>query len=164
MRAFTLLLTFIITALVIQAEAQSILNDKSNCYVTTQIKVNRPSVKNIEELKINIKIINNSDSTQRVLFDKPNRKRPWSTCGYLFNKAQEKITAVNCPDILSSSAYTLKELKDYFYYLNKGQTIDKDFRLVDLIWITKPLSPGKYKFYIYYSGNKSNVISFKLLD
>ncbi len=121
-----------------------------------------------DNILLNISLTNNSNEEQKLLFDKPtiSTGAPWATTG--------KVTDINTKKsalkyenkaMLSSQIFTEDQLKDKYYYLKSGQTINGQYELTDIVvfnTLVNSLPKGKYEVQLFYHFNPSNVLTIKI--
>ncbi|MCD8739723.1 hypothetical protein LT679_03835 [Mucilaginibacter roseus] len=146
-----------------------------DCKAQLLLEVRQPGVKtnissldsvysDIDSVKFRITITNDTDTIKNILFNKPMKNYPWQSCVYLFYGEDQRIDGINCPYLISSSAYSIKDVRPYLIELKKGDTVSDIYYLNKLILFTgsKPSKRGRYYVSISYFGNKSNTVSFML--
>ena len=121
-----------------------------------------------EEIGLTIKLVNNSDTTQSVLFDRPalSTGGPWTTTAEVKELDVSNSTLRYLSKIvMNSNSYAEKELADSAYSLQPGKFIEGHYHLSDLITFNTPgnkLSPGHYEVQIFYAGNFSNKVIIQI--
>ncbi|MEG0931771.1 MAG: hypothetical protein RSD53_10240 [Algoriella sp.] len=120
------------------------------------------SIKYGQNLILEITLINNSNSPQKFLFDKPktNTNGPWdTTLNIVDTKTKTSVLKYQNKAILSSNAYKQEQLKDYYYILKPGDKITKKFDVLDLVVLDSPnqsINVGTYELQLYFGNNQSN--------
>lgn len=118
-----------------------------------------------DNIVLNIFLTNNSNKEQKLLFDKPwvSTGGPWSTTGEVMDiKTKMSVLKYENKAMLSSQIFTEDQLKDMYYYLKPGQTINRQYELTDIVvFNTKDnlLPKGMYEVQLFYHFNQSNVLT-----
>jgi len=121
-----------------------------------------------EEIGMAIKLVNISDSTQSVLFDRPTLSTggPWSTSAEVkpldvTNSQLRYLSKI----VMHSNSYAEKDLTDSTYAIQPGKFITGYYNLSDLITFNTPgnkLNPGHYEIQVFYAGNGSNKVIIRI--
>jgi len=117
---------------------------------------------------LNIKLTNNGDEEQKLLFDKPmiSTGGPWATTGNVIDvKTKKSVLKYENKAILSSQIYSEDQLKDKYYYLKPGQTINGQYNLADIVVFNSSdnfLLKGIYDVQLFYYLNPSNVETIRV--
>ena len=117
---------------------------------------------------LNISLTNNNKEEQKLLFDKPRVSTggPWCTTGKVTD-INKKLSVVEYENkgMLSSEVCSEEELKDNYYYLKPGQTINHQYELTDIVVLNSPnnkLPKGNYEIQLFYYNNISNILTIKI--
>lgn len=121
-----------------------------------------------DKILLNISLTNNSSEEQKLLFDKPvvSTGGPWATTGKVTD-INKKISVLKYENkaMLSSQFYTEEQLKDMYYYLKPGQTLNGQYELTDIVVFNSGegiLPKGTYEVQLFYHFNPSNVLIIKI--
>lgn len=123
------------------------------------------AVTEINDMGILISLTNNTSATQEVLFDMPESSTggPWATSVKLVNSKTKKSVLETESYNIQEKEYSYEQLKRKYTQVLPGETIEKKYRLTDLIVFKStyyPLNHGTYNLRIFYYDNPSNVITF----
>lgn len=120
-----------------------------------------------DPILLNLSLTNNSSDVQKLLFDKPRVSTggPWATTGKVTD-INKKISVLKYENkaSLSSLSYSEDQLIDY-YYLEPGQSINKQFNLTDIVLFnskTNSLPKGSYEVQLFYYLNSSNILPIEI--
>jgi hypothetical protein len=161
-RSFLLIFILVIFQ-AINAKAQVVFL-KSYPKLKVDIALTNKIFTHVDSVKVQISLTNKADTTQKVLFDKPNTRYPWGTSAFIMDSRGKRIDAINSRATVSAAAFSEKQAEQYMYYLQSGKTLTGSYYLTGLMIFTEPtmIKPGKYYLYIIKDGNKSNRVSFTL--
>jgi len=113
-----------------------------------------------DNILIDISLTNNGNDIQKLLFDKPTL---WATTGNVTDiKTKLSVLKYENKAMLSSQTYSEDELKDKYYYLEPGQTINGQYELTDIVVFNSAdnsLPKGTYEVQLFYYSNPSNVLT-----
>lgn len=118
-----------------------------------------------DKILLNISLTNNGNEEQKLLFDKPSVSTggPWATTGNITDiETKKSVLKYQNKAILSSQVYTEEQLKDKYYNLKPGQTINRRYELADIVVFNSSdnlLPKGKYEVQLFYHLNPSNVVT-----
>jgi len=145
------------------SSAKQTIENSSN--VDIQISLNDTILNYGDKILLNISLTNKSNEQQKILFDKPviSTGGPWSTTGKVTD-INKKISVLKYENkaMLSSQIYMEDELKDKYYYLKSGQTINRQYELTDIVVFNTAdnlLPKGTYEVQLFYHLNPSNVLT-----
>tara|TARA_B100000795_G_C22548657_1_gene341622 strand:+ start:83 stop:625 length:543 start_codon:yes stop_codon:yes gene_type:complete len=137
--------------------------------VDVKITLNDSVTNKGEEIIINIKITNNENKVQKLLFDKPQISTggPWGTLGEVIN-LETKISVLKYQNkaILSSQVYVGEELNEHYINLQPGESIERDYILSEIVVFNSEdyiLNSGKYEIQIFYHSSPSNTLTLKVI-
>lgn len=121
-----------------------------------------------DPILLNLSLTNNRSDVQKLLFDKPRVSTggPWATTGKVTD-INKKISVLKYENkaLLSSLSYSEDQLKDYYYFLELGQSINKQFNLTDIVLFnstTNSLPKGSYEVQLFYYLNPSNILLIEI--
>jgi hypothetical protein len=122
-----------------------------------------------DKILLNISLTNNSNEEQKLLFDKPTVSTggPWATTGKVMDiDKKTSVLKYENKAMLSSQLYTEDELKDKYYNLKPGQTINGQYELTDIVVFNdsnNSLPQGTYEVQLFYYSIPSNILTIKIL-
>jgi hypothetical protein len=122
-----------------------------------------------DKILLNISLTNNSNEEQKLLFDKPTVSTggPWATTGKVMDiDKKTSVLKYENKAMLSSQLYTEDELKDKYYNLKPGQTINGQYELTDIVvfnYSNNSLPQGTYEVQLFYYSIPSNILTIKIL-
>ena len=122
-----------------------------------------------DKILLNISLANNSNEEQKLLFDKPTVSTggPWATTGKVMDiDKKTSVLKYENKAMLSSQLYTEDELKDKYYNLKPGQTINGQYELTDIValnYSNNLLPQGTYEVQLFYYSIPSNILTIKIL-
>lgn len=135
-------------------------------HVTVNIKLSKDTfaIDETRDIGINIKLTNDSSAAQEVLFDQMHVSTggPWWTSAKVVDiKTNQSVLQNENAGILSSQTYSTKELKAKSYQLAAGKSIEKEYKLTNIVvYKNNKLSPGTYAVQLFYQNNTSNQVTF----
>ncbi len=119
-------------------------------------------IKSGDRITLTIKLTNTGSINQKLLFDKPviSTGGPWATSATVID-AKTKKSVLKYPNkvVLSSQIYPEDQLKDNYYNLIPGQSIEKEYELTDIVVFNSgsyKLPKGSYIIQLLYYNNFSN--------
>ena len=118
---------------------------------------------NISDIKLNIKLTNDSSLNQQILFDKPNISTggPWGISASVTNENGKSILKYSNKAVLSSQIYTADQLSKYYYTLSPLQSISRQYELSDIvIFNDEPVEKGTYTIQLFYYDQPSNKLEY----
>jgi hypothetical protein len=136
--------------------------------VDVKIGLNDSVTNKGEKIMLNIKLTNNESEIQKLLFDKPSGSTggPWATTGKVTNlKTKSSVLKYENKAMLSSQIYTEDQLKDHYYNLQPGQSIEGNYALSDIVVFNSKdnvLTSGTYEVQLFYHINPSNAVRLRI--
>lgn len=121
-----------------------------------------------DNIFLNINLINKGNEAQKLLFDKPTISTGgfWAATGKVTDaKTRKSALKYENKAMLSSQLHTEDQLKDKYYYLEPGQTIQGQYELSDIVVFNSSdnlLPKGTYEVQLFYYSNPSNVVTVKI--
>jgi len=136
--------------------------------VSVEVKLADHSFQSLDSVKFLLTVTNRTDSSQKLLFDRPKMTYPWGTFVTIIDRiTNDTVTEAINREMLSSKIYSEQELKDLraFETLKSGASISQSYFLANLAILKdykQDLPPGKYKCVLSYYGNISNTFDFTI--
>ena len=152
---------FLVCGLV--SDAQSVIKGKSS-KVAVSIKLVDTLFTTVDSVKFVMTLTNFSGATQKLLFDEPIKKYPWSTNVSLNRKSGQSVKVTTWA-FLSSQLYLEQQLKEFYRELKPGKSITHAYYLGNVVrFDTKDgsLSKGTYTLRVNYGANRSNEVTFAI--
>ena len=121
-----------------------------------------------DSVKFRMILLNNTDTIQKLLFDKPAGKLfPWGTSVVLKSASGRLMVEFSNREMLSSQIYSEEQIEKYGYYylLTPGQSLSHEYYLPDIAILKTrdgKLPVGEYRFQISYYLHFSNSTSFSI--
>jgi hypothetical protein len=141
---------------------------ESSTKVDFKISLNDTVLNYGDIILLNISLTNNSNEVQKLLFDKPRVSTggPWMTTGKVTDiKTKRSMLEYENKAMLGSQIYSEEELKDKYYYLKPGQTLNGKYELTDIVVFNSMdnlLPKGTYEVQLFYYLNPSNIVTIKI--
>jgi hypothetical protein len=145
------------------SNAQSVLNGKSSKVAVT-ITLLHSSFTTADSVTFLMTLTNISAFTQKVLFDKPFKRYPWST-NVSLNRTPGQPVKVTTWAFLSSQLYTEQQLNEFYRELKAGESISHTYYLGNVVRFDTrdgSLSKGAYTLRVNYHANVSNEVRFSI--
>jgi hypothetical protein len=140
------------------------LNESKEPIVSIQIKFDKNSIKYGNNILLSLFIKNNQNYKQKLLIDKP--IKPWAISAKIFDtKTNNSVLEFENKALLSSTAYSEKELNKYYYILEPNQEKKIRLELKDIVifnTLDNNLKKGNYNIRLYYYDNNSNEVNFTI--
>lgn len=137
-------------------------------HVDVNIELNDSVVLQREKIMLNIKLTNKGNEVQKLLFDKPSISTggPWATtCKVINLKTRSSVLKSENKAMLSSQVYTEDQLKDHYYNVQPGRSIEGTYALSDMIVFNSEdnqLDSGKYQIQLFYNLKPSNTLELRV--
>lgn len=121
-----------------------------------------------EEIGFTITLLNQTDSNQVLLFDKPKLSSggPWLTSAEVKQLDVVKSELRYLSKIeMESNAYLANDLIDSSYTIAPGKSITGHYAISNLLAFNTPeskLPPGRYEIQVFHAGNGSNKVVVRI--
>ena len=135
--------------------------------VDVEINLNDSILRIGDKIILNIKLTNNGNEVQKILFDKPEISTggPWATTVKVINlESKTSVLKYENKAVVSSQFYSEDLLKNYYYNLKPKQSIEGKYSLSDIVVINKDnfLTSGTYEIQLFYYMNSSNTLKLTI--
>lgn len=145
------------------SNAQAVIKSK-NTKVAVSIKLMDTLFAKVDSVKFVMTLTNTSGTTQKLLFNKPMKRYPWSTNVSLNRKSGQPLKVTTWA-FLSSQAYMEQQLKEFYCELKQMESISHTYYLVDVVRFDTgdgKLPKGTYILRVNYDANFSNEVTFSI--